>query len=111
MNVSTIVKSKKPMVIEDIAIEPGWVKKDHLTEMHGWLGAPIIINDRVVAIFSLEKKETGFFKQVHADRMVNFCASAAWPSKMPTCLKRYKNEFVSLKASKQPCRILPANWT
>lgn len=76
-NIFRILSTKSTLFIDDVLSNPNWVKMDPLIQMHSWLGAPILINDQVVAIFSLEKKEKGYYSQRDADRLSSFCSAAA----------------------------------
>ncbi len=76
-NISWILKTKSAMFIDDVLNNPAWLKLDPRLQNHSWLGAPILINDQVVAVFSLEKKEEGFYSQKDADRLNSFCSAAA----------------------------------
>ncbi len=103
-NVASILESKRPLIIEDIALDPDWVQMEQPRLMHSWLGAPIIIDDRVVAIFSLEHKERGFYTSKDAERMQSFCASAALAIQNATLFEETRKrvrEFESLQSTMQ----------
>lgn len=76
-NISRILNTKSTLFIEDVLNNPNWVKMDPRMQFHSWLGAPILINDQVAAVFSLEKKEKGYYSQKDADRLSSFCSAAA----------------------------------
>lgn len=76
-NIRNIVSTKKAAYVSDVHIDPNWQTTLVTPYFHSWIGAPVIINDKVVAIFSLDKKESGFYNQIHADRLTALSSIAA----------------------------------
>jgi diguanylate cyclase (GGDEF)-like protein len=78
---TTIIRSvlveKRPSIVPDTHTDPDWISTPGTPFFHCWIGAPVIINDKVSAIFSLNKKEIGFYNQAHANRLVSLCSDAA----------------------------------
>jgi diguanylate cyclase (GGDEF)-like protein len=76
-NLRQIVASKEPYLIENTHLEPNWVPIAGTQVFHSWVGAPVIIDHKVAFIFSLDKKEIGFFKPNHAKHLVTFCSEVS----------------------------------
>ena len=76
-NLKTIYKSKKPLHIPNVKAYPGWVDIPTSLWINSFVGAPIIIKDKVVGFICLDSEETGFFTEFHADRLRAFSAQAA----------------------------------
>lgn len=76
-NLRTIVETKRPLYISDIRTDPDWIETAGSAYFHSWIGAPVIIKDKVVAIFSLDKKEVKFYNQTHADHLAALSSNAA----------------------------------
>jgi diguanylate cyclase (GGDEF)-like protein/PAS domain S-box-containing protein len=72
-----VITEKKVILVNDTHSDPEWVSTVVAPYFHSWLGAPIVINDRVVAIFSLDKREAGFYNQSHIESMSALCSNAA----------------------------------
>ena len=76
-NIRTIVETKRPLFVSDVRSDPDWLETAGSAYFHSWIGAPVIIKDKVVAIFSLDKKETKFYNQTHADHLAALSSNAA----------------------------------
>ena len=76
-NIRRIISTKKVYIIEDTHLEKDWLPTIGSSHFHSWMGAPVIVNGQVKAIFALDKAEPGFFTQNHADQMNSFCSEAA----------------------------------
>ena len=76
-NLCTMMENRCPMVIPDVRSYPGWVILNELPLIYSWVGAPIIVQDHIVAFFSLIKYEALFFNQDHAERLGIFASQAA----------------------------------
>ena len=57
------------------AADPDWIRV--IPHIGSWAGAPIIVQNQIVAFFSLDKVETDFFRPEHAARLTAFCGQAA----------------------------------
>ena len=76
-NIRTIVETRRPLFVSDVRSDPNWLETAGSAFFHSWIGAPVIIKDKVVAIFSLDKKEAKFYNQTHADHLAALSSNAA----------------------------------
>ncbi|MDO9303516.1 MAG: GAF domain-containing protein [Anaerolineales bacterium] len=60
-NLRWMFENKQPLVISDVEQYPGWIRTPETSYIRSWAGAPIIVNDEVVAFFSLDSTEPNFF--------------------------------------------------
>jgi NtrC-family two-component system sensor histidine kinase KinB len=61
---ANMLRTGQPMVIEDVQQEAGWLKTDQLpesSEIHGWLGAPLKVRDRVVGVLNVDSHQVGAY--------------------------------------------------
>ncbi len=72
-----LYETHQPMLITDTYQNAGWVDNGVTTHVRSWLGAPVVVNQKVVAFFSLDKTEVGFFNQLHLERLGLFAGQAA----------------------------------
>lgn len=76
-NLQRMMETRSPLTITDVTTDPDWVDLDVDPSIGSWVGAPIIVQNKVVAFFSLVKTESSFFNQGHAERLVIFASQAA----------------------------------
>ncbi len=65
-NLRWMLEHKQALVIPDVSAYPAWVQTENTAVIRSWAGAPIIINDEVIAFFSTDKEQVGFFTPDHA---------------------------------------------
>ncbi|MEZ4643678.1 MAG: GAF domain-containing protein [Chloroflexota bacterium] len=76
-NLQQMWETKRPLIVPDIFKNDTWVHLDGLDHFHSWAGAPIVAQEKVIAFFSLEKKEANFYHPVHAQKLASFAGQAA----------------------------------
>jgi diguanylate cyclase (GGDEF)-like protein/PAS domain S-box-containing protein len=76
-NIKWICENKKPLVVPDTYACPGWVIKNTSVQVRSWLGVPIIAQDQVIGILGLDKHESGFYNNEHAERLSLFVSQAS----------------------------------
>ncbi len=77
---STILNTGTPLLVEDVQNEPGWVKDHELpgsAEIHGWIGAPMIVRDRVVGVLNVDSHKIGAYGPAEVDVVSSFADHAA----------------------------------
>ncbi|MBI5827996.1 MAG: GAF domain-containing protein, partial [Chloroflexi bacterium] len=60
-----IARERHSMVIEDTTRHPDWRKLPQSGHIRSWLGVPLIANDQLIGIFSLDKSTPHFFTGWH----------------------------------------------
>lgn len=76
-NLFHVVDSRKAVIINDIPHDPEWTPVITIQDFKSWIGAPVLIDNQVQMIFSLDKRKENFFRQKHAELLTTFCTEAA----------------------------------
>ncbi|MEA4907650.1 MAG: GAF domain-containing protein [Anaerolineaceae bacterium] len=76
-NLRWIIETQLPLVIPDTLSDPNWVWTEAGGTTRSWAGAPIVVQDQVVAILSLDKYEADFYQAEHAEILAAFTGQAA----------------------------------
>ena len=73
-----VVRSKRPRVFADVSHEPHFASELHGGgRIRGWIGAPMMVGDRLVGVISIDKYEPDFYNEELADLATAFAAQAA----------------------------------
>ncbi len=72
-----MMNTRQPLVIPDTHHNAMWMNLDLTRMMHGYLGAPIAWDDRVVGFIGLQSVAPDFFHADHAERLHAFADHAA----------------------------------
>jgi PAS domain S-box-containing protein len=78
--VGRVLTTRQPVVIPDVQAETGWVLPDTLPEagqIHGWIGAPLIVRDRAVGLLNVDSREVGAYRAQDAEDVMAFADQAA----------------------------------
>jgi len=57
--------NRQSCLLADVSQFPEWVRLPESIHIQSWLGVPIIVQDKVIGLYSLDKVEPGFFTQEH----------------------------------------------
>ncbi len=73
-----VYQRREPLHFEDVQVQFPHFKDPyyHATHIHGWLGAPLISNDKVIGVITLDSKTPGIYTNEH-DRLAVLFASQA----------------------------------
>jgi signal transduction histidine kinase len=72
-----LVTTLRPVILDDVTREPSWQQQDWLPMNHSWLGVPLIINERVIGMLSLTRREMMAFSADDAVAVSAFAGQAA----------------------------------
>ncbi|MEA1977273.1 MAG: GAF domain-containing protein [Chloroflexota bacterium] len=75
-----VFKAGKIMVVADVQQEPTWVERGILQEsgmIRGWIGAPLIVRDRVVGVLNVDSHRVGAYGLKDAELVSAFADQAA----------------------------------
>ncbi len=75
-NLRTMFKTRRPLIIADVALDPDWIDTPSSEHIRSWAGAPIVVQGEVVAFYSLNHDQPGFYHPEHADRLAAFASQA-----------------------------------
>ena len=60
-----VIQTQQPHLIADAQIQYKSFRDIPNVQVHSWLGAPLIVNNKVIGMITLEKSEKNFFTQYH----------------------------------------------
>ncbi len=72
-----MAKAGRPLVIADAKREQRKIIGPIAGRVGSWAGAPIVVEGRATAFFSVEKREAGFYTHDHAESLSRFAGQAA----------------------------------
>ncbi|MFZ5808521.1 MAG: sensor domain-containing diguanylate cyclase [Chloroflexota bacterium] len=76
-NLYTMLTSFQPMVVSDVDQYPHWDRRKTGNPVRSWVGTPVIAHGKVIAFFSLDKLEAGFYTPEHGKKLAMFANHAA----------------------------------
>lgn len=76
-NLKQIIHDKQPICIPDTRAYPGWKEIPTSHWIRSYIGAPIIVENKVVGLIGLDSATPGFFTEEHAERLKAFSMQAA----------------------------------
>ena len=76
-NLAQMLRQAQPLIVSDTAADITWVTVAAAAHVRSWAGAPILAQGEVLAFFSLDKREAGFYQPEHAARLAAFAGQAA----------------------------------
>jgi PAS domain S-box-containing protein len=75
-SVQLMIKSRQPVIVSDTRADAKWVDLGMAKWVGSFAGVPIVFQDRVVALFGLDKAERDFYKPEHAESLTMFASQA-----------------------------------
>ncbi|MEW6566685.1 MAG: GAF domain-containing protein [Chloroflexota bacterium] len=78
--IGRVLSTRRPMVIEDVQVDQGWLKLEELPEslgIHGWIGAPLVVRERGVGVLSVDSRQAGAYGPTEVEVVSAFADQAA----------------------------------
>ena len=72
-----MIETFKPIIIPDVARDKRWLNTNFTAGMHSWMGAPLIVDERVIGQFTVNHQTVDFYHQEHAEVAQTFANQAA----------------------------------
>ena len=72
-----VLTTQLPHVIPDTMQEPNWVVTPVGKRIRSWMGVPLVVHDRVIGLFSLDRFTPGMFSPEDMDAAMSLAASGA----------------------------------
>ena len=94
----TLVETGEPLIIPDTAHDPGWVNIAASAHIRSWIGAPMIAQGEVIAVFALDQTEPNFFRARHAQNLAIFAGQAALAVKNSLLFDGQRQRVLALTA-------------
>jgi PAS domain S-box-containing protein len=76
-NLHLMAGIRRPLIIDDVNLYPGWIHVEGLISPRSFVGAPICIEDQVIGFITLLKAEPDFFTREHAEHLQALAQQAA----------------------------------
>jgi PAS domain S-box-containing protein len=76
-NLRTMYETHQPAIMNDTRNSPDWVVTPETAWTRSYLGAPIVLRDRLLGFLNLDSDQPNFFTEEHARRLMAFAAQAA----------------------------------
>jgi PAS domain S-box-containing protein len=76
-NLRTMYDTRQPSIMNDTRNSPDWVVTPETAWTRSYLGAPIVLRDRLLGFINLDSDQPNFFTDEHAQRLMAFAAQAA----------------------------------
>lgn len=74
---ATVMRARRPLVVEDVQDDPRWRPSPAATHVHGWIGAPLIVRDKVIGILAVDSCRSGAYGQQDERLLLVFANQAA----------------------------------
>ena len=77
---SAILLSGRPMVVDDVQKDERWLDMESIPEsrnIHGWIGAPLVVRDRTVGVLSVDSHKVGAYGPFEAELVSAFAEQVA----------------------------------
>lgn len=72
-----LFETKKTVIIPDTHNEPKWIVTPETARVKSYLGAPILVKNKVVGFISIGSEQVNYYTQAHAERLQTFSVQAA----------------------------------
>ena len=69
--------TKRPVVVYDVKRDARFAGWPDMESVHGWLGAPLIVDEKLIGFLALGSLKAGAYKQADADTMHVFASKVA----------------------------------
>src|ERR1017187_4875507 len=72
-----IVATREPVILGDVSQDPDWSPSPRAHHVKSWIGLPVIHEQKVIALLTLDHDEPGFYTQAIEDHLVSFARTVA----------------------------------
>src|SRR5581483_8668619 len=72
-----IVETRQPAVVDDAQAENYFVPMEGTEHIHGWIGAPLLIDDQVIGLLTVDSKDIGRYGEEDAQLTFALASLAA----------------------------------
>ncbi len=74
---SAVMRARRPLIVEDAQSDPRWQPDPSITHIHGWIGVPLIVRDRVIGILTVDSRQPGAYSEEDGQLVFAFANQAA----------------------------------
>ena len=76
-NLERIVRTRRPLVLNDAQAEPNFITVEGTGHIHGWIGAPLLLDDEVIGLLSVDSSTVGAYSEEDAQLAFALASQAA----------------------------------
>lgn len=76
-NLRQMLEQRQPLVIPDVRASTAWHFVPGVTRLGSWVGIPILVKGEMIALYSLEHNQPGYFQPEHVRLLEAFAAQAS----------------------------------
>jgi diguanylate cyclase (GGDEF)-like protein len=76
-HIAEVLERRRPVIIEDTALDTRWRLLPHSNYIRCWLGVPLVGRDQVIGLLNLDKEQPGFYTPQDAELAAAFANQAA----------------------------------
>jgi signal transduction histidine kinase len=73
-NLAQIVRTRQPLVVEDAQAEAAFIPIKGSEHIHGWIGAPLLLDDEVIGLLTVDSSTVGAY--THEDAQLAFALAS-----------------------------------
>jgi len=74
---SAVMRARRPLIVEDVQNDPRWQLDPQVTHIRGWIGAPLIVRDRVIGVLTVDSSQPGTYSEEDGQLVFAFANQAA----------------------------------
>ncbi|MEM7347340.1 MAG: GAF domain-containing protein, partial [Chloroflexota bacterium] len=75
--VQRVMERQSPVIVPNTKNDPNWVNIFNDTDARCWLGTPLVVQNQVIGMLSLTKKQPFFYNELDAELSMSFADQAA----------------------------------
>jgi GAF domain-containing protein len=72
-----VFKNSKPIILEDVHIEPSWTMWSESVQIRSWMGVPMYYHNRAIGLLSIDSFKKGTYNSEHVRFFMSFAYHAA----------------------------------
>ena len=72
-----IIETRQPLVVEDAQTNPYFVHVEGSEHIHGWIGAPLLLDDEVIGLLTVDSSDVGSYNEEDAQLAFALASLAA----------------------------------
>jgi signal transduction histidine kinase/DNA-binding response OmpR family regulator len=76
-HIGEVFATRKPVIIEDTAVDPRWQKLPGQAFTRCWMGVPLIAHDEIIGLLNITRHQANFYNQHDAQVALAFANQAA----------------------------------
>ena len=110
--IGQVLKQKKTLLIADVQREAGWVKSEKIPEtskIRGWIGAPLIVQDKVVGVLAVDRQEADSYGPAEVEIVSAFAHQAATAVANSQLYSQSQRQMKAMVALAETARVVSAS--